>query len=190
LGLGKKPEGQKREARRTSESFRREFFLFLILFFVLWLFSYLLTRLHPGIVAGMQILVAREVGWCLDQLGYRFDLVESTFTFFTRHGGERLVVIAECTGLYTTIIYYSIIGAYPARVLDKIIGLLIGIPAIHALNLVRMVVVSLVLYHKREWFDFFHGYLWQVAFVIFMLLLVVLWMSKVTARARGGGEGR
>ena len=67
---------------------------------------------------------------------------------------------------------------------------MIGIPAIHLLNLVRMVVVSLVLYHKREWFDFFHGYLWQVAFVIFMLLLVVLWMSKVTARARGGGEGR
>lgn len=189
MGLGKKPEGQKREARRTSESFRRDFILFLILFFVLWLFSYLLTRLHPGIVAGMQILVAREVGWCLEQLGYRFELVASTFTFFTDHGGERLVVIAECTGLYTTIIYYSIIGAYPARGLDKIIGILIGVPAIHALNLVRMVVVSLVLYHRREWFDFFHGYLWQVGFVIFMLLLVVLWMSKVTGRVRADVRG-
>lgn len=189
MGLGKKPEGQKREARRTSESFRREFFLFLILFFVLWLFSYLLTRLHPGIVAGMQILVAREVAWCLRLFGYRFELVESTFTFFTDHGGERLVVIAECTGLYTSIIYYSIIGAYPARVVDRIAGLLIGIPAIHLLNLVRMVVVSLVLYHRREWFDFFHGYLWQVGFVIFMLLLVVLWMSKVAARARAAGPG-
>ncbi|MDD3643184.1 MAG: archaeosortase/exosortase family protein [Candidatus Krumholzibacteria bacterium] len=190
MGLGKKPEGQKREARRTSESFRREFFLFLILFFVLWLFSYLLTRLHPGIAAGMQLLVAREVAWCLDLLGYRFELASSTFTFFTDHGGERLVVIAECTGLYTTIIYCSIIGAFPARALDKIAGLLIGVPAIHLLNLVRMVVVSLVLYHRREWFDFFHGYLWQVAFVIFMLMLVVVWMSKIAGRKAGrGGEG-
>ena len=190
MGLGKKPEGQKREARRTSESFRREFFLFLILFFVLWLFSYLLTRLHPGIVAGMQLLVAREVAWCLEQLGYRFELIASTFTFFTSHGGERLVVIAECTGLYTTIIYCSIVGAYPARAIDKIAGLLIGIPAIHLLNLVRMVVVALVLYHRREWFGFFHGYLWQVGFVVFMLLLVVFWMSKIAGRrtsARGGG---
>jgi exosortase/archaeosortase family protein len=54
-----------------------------------------------------------------------------------------------------------------------------GIPAIHALNLVRMVFVSLVLFHKRELFDFFHGYLWQVAFVIFMLMLVIFWMSRM-----------
>jgi exosortase/archaeosortase family protein len=189
LGLGKKPEGQKREARRTSESFRREFFLFLILFFVLWLFSYLLTKLHPGISAGMQLLVAREVAWCLERLGYRFELIASTLTFFTGHGGERLVVISECTGLYTTIIYCSIIGAYPARATGKIAGLLIGVPAIHMLNLVRMVVVSLVLYHRREWFHLFHGYLWQVGFVIFMLLLVVLWMSRIAGWGHSTGRG-
>ena len=127
----------------------------------------------------MQLLVARELDWCLDNLGYLFTRIDSTFTFHTDHGGERLIVIAECTGLYTTIIFYSIIGAYPARIREKIAGLLIGIPSIHFLNLVRMVVVSLVLYHRRELFDFFHGYLWQVSFVIFMLLLVIFWMAKI-----------
>jgi hypothetical protein len=42
-----------------------------------------------------------------------------------------------------------------------------------------MVFISLILYHKPGLFDFFHGYLWQVGFVIFMLLLVILWMWKI-----------
>ena len=88
-------------------------------------------------------------------------------------------IIPECTGLYTTIIYIAIIGAFPARPSEKLIGLLVGAPAIHALNLARMVFISLVLYHRRDLFEFFHGYLWQVGFVIFMLLLVILWMWKI-----------
>ena len=132
----------------------------------------------------MQLLVSAEVAWVLDKLKYWFDRVANVFTFHTDHGGEKLVVITECTGIYTKMIYFSIIGAYPARIREKLIGLLIGIPAIHFLNLVRMVVVSLVLFHKRELFGFFHGYFWQVIFVIFMLLLVILWMAKIV-RPRG-----
>jgi archaeosortase B (VPXXXP-CTERM-specific) len=181
LGQGKKPEGDLKETRKGG-SFRREFLQFLILFFILWLFSFLLTRRLPGITENLQIYVAREVAFCLDLLGYRFELDGALFTFFADHGGERLRVIPECTGLFTTIIYLSIIGAYPARIGEKLLGLLIGVPAIHLLNLFRMVFVSLVLYHKRELFDFFHGYLWQVSFVIFMLLLVIFWMGKIVKR--------
>jgi len=186
LGQGKKPEGQTRETRRNSRTFRRDFTVFLILFFALWLFSYLLTIRFPGIVARAQLLVAAELDWCLDRLDYLFTRVDATFTFNTAHGGERLVVIAECTGLYTTIIFYSIILAYPARIREKMIGLLIGIPAIHILNLIRMVVISLVLYHRREMFDFFHGYLWQITFVIFMLMIVIFWMAKIVKPREAG----
>jgi archaeosortase B (VPXXXP-CTERM-specific) len=175
-----------RETRRSSRSFRRDFIVFLILFFALWLFSYLLTRRYPSIDTSMRLLVAGELDWILDNLGYAFDRIDATFTFHTNHGGERLVVITECTGLYTTIIYCSIIGAYPARIREKIAGILIGVPAIHILNLVRMAFVSLVLYHRREMFDFFHGYLWQVSFVIFMLLLVIFWMVKIVRPRRDG----
>lgn len=178
MGQRKKPEGEIREPRRVS-SFRREFFSFLILFFIIWLLSYILTRRYDGFMLGAQNLVAREVAWFLKHMSYRFSLTGSSFLFYTEHGGENLVVIAECTGIYTSIIYLSIVGAYPARIHEKLIGLLIGIPSIHILNLARMVFVSLVLYHKRELFHFFHGYLWQVGFVIFMLLLVIFWMSRI-----------
>jgi len=166
-------------------SFRSEFVLFLVLFFTIWLLSYILTKLNPGFLVWAQNFVAKEVAWCLSLLEHKFTLVDSTFTFYTAHGGERLLVIAECTGVYTTIIYISIVAAYPARLHEKLVGLLMGIPAIHLLNLARMVFVSLILYHRRDLFDLFHGYLWQVGFVIFMLLLVIFWMTRIV-RPRGG----
>lgn len=178
MGQRKKPAGEEKKKLRGS-AFQREFLLFLVLFFVIWLLSYFLMRRLSGFVDWSQVAVAREVAYFLRQLGYSFTIDGSTLTFYTAHGGESMVVIPECTGLYTSIIYLSIIGAYPARFGEKLIGLAVGIPAIHALNLVRMVFVSLVLYHKRELFDFFHGYLWQVSFVIFMLLLVIVWMAKI-----------
>ncbi|UCF05072.1 MAG: archaeosortase/exosortase family protein [bacterium] len=159
-----------------------------MIFFILWLFSFLLTRRFPGFVMELQYIVAREVAYCLRLLKYRFSLEGATFLFFTNHGGEKLIVIAECTGLYTSIIYFAIIGAYPARIGEKLIGLLLGIPAIHILNLARMIFISLILYHRRDLFDFFHGYLWQVSFAIFMLLLVILWMGKVVKVRRTHAE--
>lgn len=186
MGQRKKPEGGEKKKLRGS-AFQREFLLFLILFFVIWLLSYFLMQRLSGFVAWSMVAVAREVAYFLKLLGYKFVLTGSTITFYTAHGGESLVVIPECTGLYTTIIYLAIIGAYPARMREKLVGLAIGVPAIHALNLARMVFISLVLYHTPHLFNFFHGYLWQVGFVIFMLLLVIVWMSKIVKPAREGG---
>ena len=178
MGQGKKPDGVEKEKLKGS-AFRSEFLLFLVLFFIVWLLSYLLMRLLPGFVDWSQTAVTREVAFCLMKLGQTCIIKGSTLTFHAAHGARRLVVVPECTGLYTTIIYLSIIGAYPARIGEKLIGLVVGIPSIHALNLVRMVFISLVLYHKPHLFKLFHGYLWQVGFVIFMLLLVIVWMWKI-----------
>jgi len=176
---------------KGSGSFRKEFLFFLIVFFAIWLLSFLLTNRFPSFTSGgLVTVVAREISFCLDLLGYRFDLDGASFLFYTGHGTKKLVVITECTGLYTTIIYFSIIGAYPARLGEKALGLLIGIPSIHILNLARMVFISLVLYHRPDLFDLFHGYLWQVGFVIFMLLLVILWMGKIVKPRRiGAADG-
>ena len=178
MGHGKKSESEV-EGKQESGGFRKEFLLFLVVFLVIWLLSYLLTRRFPGFTDRLEILVAHEVAFCLDLLGYRFTIDGSVMRLLTGHGTEKMVVITECTGLYTTIIYFAIVGAYPARLKEKGLGLLIGIPAIHVMNLARMVFIALILYYRRDLFHFFHGYLWQVSFVIFMLLLVILWMTKI-----------
>jgi len=188
LGHGKKSESEV-EGKQESGGFRKEFLLFLVVFLAIWLLSYLLTRRYPGFTEDLETLIAREVAFCLDLLRHRFTIDSSVLRLLTSHGTEKMVVITECTGLYTTIIYFAIIGAYPARLKEKGLGLLIGVPAIHILNLARMVFIALVLYHKRDLFHFFHGYLWQVSFVVFMLLLVILWMTKIVKPKGASTDG-
>lgn len=165
--------------KQESGGFRKEFLLFLVVFLAIWLLSFLLTRRFPDFTESLEAFVAREVAFCLGVLRHRFTIDGSVLRLLTSHGTEKMVVITECTGLYTTIIYFAIIGAYPARLGEKALGLLIGIPSIHILNLARMVFIAFILYHKRDLFHFFHGYLWQVSFAVFMLLLVILWMTKI-----------
>ena len=178
MGHGKKPEGERKKSVKDG-SFRKQFSLFLTVFFIIWLFSYLLVGRFPGFIVDLQNVVSREVAFFLSLFGYNFTRSANTFMFHTGHGAEKMYIIAECTGLYTTIIYFAIIGAYPARVKEKLMGLLIGIPSIHILNLFRMVFISIVLFHSKRLFHFFHSYFWQVGFVIFMLLLVIFWMGKI-----------
>lgn len=186
MGHEKKPEVEGKN-RLKGSAFQREFALFLVLFFVIWLLSYLLTRRFPGFVDWGQVVVAREVAFFLKIFGYKYTLNGGSIVFLTPHGGENLVIIPECTGLYTSIIYFSIIGAYPARIGEKLIGLLIGLPAIHVLNLIRMVFISWILFEKHGLFEVFHGYLWQAGFLIFMILLVIFWLGKIVkAKAPGG----
>ncbi len=181
MGHGKKPEGEKKIAAK-GKSFRKRFLTFLALFFLIWLLSYFITRKYPVIEEKLISIVVSEVSLFLNLFNYKYKLEGPSFTFYARHGCENMIVVVECTGLYTTIIFYSIILAYPAKIYQKLLGLLIGIPAIHILNLLRMIVISLILYHNRDLFTFFHGYLWQITFVIFMLLLVILWMGKIVKR--------
>ena len=188
MGHEKKPEVEGKNSLKGS-AFQREFALFIVLFFVIWLLSYLLTRRFPGFVDWSQVVVAREVAFFLKIFGYNYTQNGGTISFLTPHGGERLVIIPECTGLYTSIIYFSILGAYPERIGEKLIGLAIGLPAIHILNLMRMVFISWILYEKHELFELFHGYLWQAGFLIFMILLVIFWLGKIVkVKAPGGAR--
>jgi archaeosortase B (VPXXXP-CTERM-specific) len=190
LGHGKKSESEV-NGKQESGGFRKEFLLFLVVFIAIWLLSYLLTRRFPGFTDNLEALVAREVAFCLGLLRHGVTIDGSVLRLLTDHGTQKMVVITECTGLYITIIYFAIIGAYPSRPVEKALGLLIGIPSIHVLNLARMVFIALILCHKRHLFHFFHGYLWQVSLVVFMLLLVILWMTKIVRPkgAKTNGHG-
>lgn len=175
---------------KKRSGFRRDFLLFLVYFFLIWAISFALTRMMPGIGKWMERLVSRELAMTLNWMDYDFRLTGNVFYLETSHGMEKLYIIAECTGIFTTMIYIAIIGAFPADNRSKLLGLLIGVPSIHILNYLRVAFITVVLYEKREMFDFFHGYLWQISFVAFMLLLVFFWMSRIAVFRSSAAEKR
>ena len=87
-------------------------------------------------------------------------------------------VIGECTGIFSIIVYCSVIFAYPTDIRKKCIGM-IGIPILYALTLVRLITTALVGVFIPSMLDFFHTYLWQVFLIVFVVLLFLIWRDKV-----------
>jgi exosortase H (IPTLxxWG-CTERM-specific) len=86
-----------------------------------------------------------------------------------------------CNGLVATLIFISAIVAFPASWKYKLLGVLLGIIALQAFNVIRIgVLFYLGLYHPKL-FDMVHIYVAQsilIAIAAALWLLWSLWAEK------------
>ena len=92
------------------------------------------------------------------------------------------VVNTECTAITIMIIFSSFIAVYKASLKAKGIGLLFGLLIIFAANITRLLLMAFIDRYKPEYSTLFHDYLWQVAFIIMVIFLWILWLDKVVKR--------
>jgi archaeosortase B (VPXXXP-CTERM-specific) len=92
------------------------------------------------------------------------------------------VVNTECTAVTIMIIFSSFIAVYKASFKAKGIGLLFGLSIIFAANITRLLLMAFIDRYKPEFSTLFHDYLWQVAFIIMVVFLWILWLDKVVKR--------
>ena len=100
------------------------------------------------------------------------------------NGSPLILVIGECTGIFSIIVYTSCIFAYPTGLKEKAIGM-IGIPILYGITLIRLISTALVVAFIPSMTFFFHDYLWQVFLIVFVVLLFLIWRDRVV-EAKGG----
>jgi exosortase H (IPTLxxWG-CTERM-specific) len=87
-----------------------------------------------------------------------------------------------CNGVEACIVLLAAVVAFPARWHDKLLGLAVGIVAVQALNIVRVV----SLYYLGQWrldvFHFAHAYLWQGLIMLDVLVVWLLWARGIRGR--------
>ncbi len=85
-------------------------------------------------------------------------------------------IIYDCSGVFATSIYIAAVLAYPASVKEKLIGCLVGAPILAGVNIVRLACMFFIgVFFSKELFHFFHIYLWQGIFIIFVIVIWMLW---------------
>jgi len=88
-----------------------------------------------------------------------------------------LVINHECTGVFVLFVLVSFIVAYPASLHAKLLGAIVGIGTLSAVNVVRIAtLVRLVEFYPRA-FDYFHEYVWQGAFLMLVTLYAISWVE-------------
>jgi len=92
--------------------------------------------------------------------------------------GFSLRIVEECTALFASLIYVSCVLAYPADLKSKLIGIGFGIPVIQAVNIIRLVVLSITGLYYPGIFEFVHTYIWQSIFIIFVIGVWLVWIER------------
>jgi exosortase H (IPTLxxWG-CTERM-specific) len=83
---------------------------------------------------------------------------------------------AGCNGVEAVIILVSAMLAFPSPWKHKLIGIGLGFLAIQVLNLVRIISLFYLGQWNRQWFDWFHLYLWQALIVLDALVAFLIWL--------------
>jgi exosortase H (IPTLxxWG-CTERM-specific) len=88
-------------------------------------------------------------------------------------------ILAGCNGVEAMIVLVAAMLAYPAPWKHRLAGLVLGIAAIQALNLVRIVSLFYLGQWDRDVFEWAHLYAWQVLIMLDALIVWLLWLRTL-----------
>jgi len=102
----------------------------------------------------------------------------STVAGTTIHSPQFSITIKRgCDALEPSWLFCAAVLAFPATWRRRLPGMLIGVTAILALNLVRIVSLYFVGIHLPGLFETMHLEVWPVVFILVALLLWIRWIS-------------
>jgi archaeosortase B (VPXXXP-CTERM-specific) len=175
--------GKLKSARAKLKSHRaivKFCLIFLALLLVLaFVFPFLTDKFNPQLT-WLMAATAEVTGWCLRLLGLAAR-VNGRIVSLPNFSIE---VVGECTGLYEMLIFLAAVIAYPSGWRKKVLGAGLGIPLLYLINIVRMVFITAVGNWSPSSFEFMHLYFWQVAMILIIVAVWVLWIEKVVHRER------
>ena len=85
-------------------------------------------------------------------------------------------VLDMCNGVEATIFLWAALIAFPAPVLYKIKGIIIGTLTVHILNIIRIISLLYLGAYKPEWFHWVHWYLWDGLIMLDILIVFLAWI--------------
>jgi archaeosortase B (VPXXXP-CTERM-specific) len=149
------------------------FCLIVVLLNILSFFAY-----QRGYLASIELLTAQTTMGVI----HLFGMSAVRDNNIIRLTNALWIVNTECTAITIMIIYSAFIAVYKASLKAKGIGLLFGLLIIFTANITRLLLMAFIDRYKPEYSTLFHDYLWQVAFIIMVIFLWILWLDKVVKR--------
>ncbi len=145
------------------------FFLFLLAFSVLSVTTTLQNRLGR-----LESGIAEAATWLATRAGSAASVVDGHYISV---GGMTLNINHECTGVFVLFVLASFIAAYPATLVTKTLGIVVGVVGLQAINVFRIATLVRVVEFYPDAFKYFHEYVWQGAFLLLVTLYAISWVE-------------
>lgn len=84
---------------------------------------------------------------------------------------------AGCNGIEASIILFSAIMTFPRSWKSRILGVVIGLVSLHALNVVRIISLFYLGQWNMQVFEWAHLYVWQALIMLDVFVVFLLWLK-------------
>ena len=111
-----------------------------------------------------------------------FEHGDPTYMFY-------FIVVSECGAIEVMAIFLAAVIAFPTRLWKKLVGILLGLPIMYCVNIFRLTCLAMIgaLDTRHMYFNFFHEYVWQAVYIIFVVAVWLVWVEYlVRGRWRRG----
>ena len=122
-------------------------------------------------------------GWLIELTGR--EIVTSGVIIRDVATGFAVLIAAGCNGVEAMILLIAAMLAFPSPWRHKLVGIAIGVIAIQALNLVRIVSLFFLGMWNETAFEWAHLYVWQALIMLDALVVFLLWIRSLP---RAGGR--
>jgi len=85
----------------------------------------------------------------------------------------------ECTGIFVLLVYAMFVLAYPAPWRQRVYGVGLGAVVLTAINIARLMLLTVIARRQPELFAYFHEYFFQGLFIALLALMAALWTEQV-----------
>lgn len=150
---------------------------FSLLFVVLLLSLFLLNiyePAHQAVVIPFTSFLASTCSWLVQifdaNVVAQGDIIRNATT------GEGIQIAPGCSGVEAMIVLFSAVMAFPAALSYKLKGLFWGFLAIQVLNIIRLISLFYLVQWDKDWFEWFHLYLWQALIILDALVVWLVWL--------------
>ena len=174
-GKGSKPETPETD-RQGWRAYKQEIVFLTVFVLVLGGGFTLLSvnSVNDNVIEPFTAQVATASGIALNVIGQ--DITQSGTIL--RNDRFAVNIRNGCNGVETMIIFLAAVLAFPSTWKSRLIGLALGILAIQAVNLVRVVALFLTGAYFPKLFDSSHTVIWQTVVILFGVLLWIFWANR------------
>jgi len=94
------------------------------------------------------------------------------------------IIIPECGAIEIMAIFLAAVIAFPTTIRNRFWGAVVGVPLMYMVNIFRLTCLGVIgaLDRSGKWFNFAHEYVWQVVYIVFVVVVWLLWVEFVVRR--------
>lgn len=149
-----------------------------VLFAVLVLIGNTPLWFFPDIIIPFQKFMVKVVGGLISTSG--LEVIQNGVHIILKN--DRWIMTPECTALSAMIVFVAFILVYPSSLKSKGKAVLTGIPFIIIANTMRLFSLAWATELFAKYAHLAHDYVWQVAFLILIAVMWLVWIEMVVKR--------